>query len=526
MKTKIFYLQLLIYVLLISLPLTFLPSNSFAQNYTQMSLPDGAKARLGKGHVKKILYSPSGNVLAVVSAIGIWIYDTDTYQELFLIPARVDSYKSITYESIAYSADGQTIIGETDYNNVHLWDATTGKLTQTYYKEDVSFSSDRGTLTIGSNKKTIKLWYGTSGNLNTPLREKNEDISSMAFSPDGQAFATADEYHNIRIWNTHTRKLKNRIQGHANFAYGDSISLSPNGLTLASLKWGKPIQLWDVETGKLKKILEGYIVTGRPIRKYRSNSFTNEIDSVVFNPDEQILATGSIEGTIRLWNVSTGKLINKFTGHIGFIKCLSFSPDGKILASGGEDQTIRLWDVDTRKHKQTLPLPEQINSISCISFSRDGNTLACGDTDGRIHLWDMTTGKYKMSMLGHTDEISNLMFNSDGSTIVTTSWDDSVRLWNVDTGKQKQTLTSRKNGFYFWSVLFFIPDGVPIAFRNQFNKMHLWDVINGQRIRSIIGHTSMIKSYPQSADGKTLATYSSDGTVILWDLTSITNTTD
>ena len=526
MKTKAFYLNLLLKVLLLGIFSTLYLPNSFAQNYTQMSLPKGAKARLGKGNIEKMLYSPDGNVLAVVSAIGIWVYDAKTYQELVLIPARVDLYDGVTSGSIAFSVDGQMIIGETDYQTVYLWDVISGKLIHTHNKKEVSFSFDRRTLTIGSNNKTVQLWYGTEGNLNNPLKEKDEEISIMAFSPGGQTFATADETHIIRIWDSGTRKLKKRIRGHANFAYLNSVSLSPDGQTIASLDWGKPIQLWDVATGKLKKILTGYEVTGRHRRRVRSNISHGEIDSAVFSPDGQILASGSKEGTIRLWNVDTGKLKSRLTGHTGFIKCLSFSPNGKILASGCEDETIRLWNADTGKQKQNLPLPEQMNSISCLSFNRDGSTLVSGHTDGKIHLWDIATGNNKQSFLGHTDEISSVLFSSEGSTIASASWDGTVRLWDTGTGKQKHVLTGRKDRFYFWSALIFTSDGTPIAIRSDSEKMHLWDLINGQYMKSLIGHTSGIKNFPLSVDGRILATNSADGTVLVWDLNSVINTTD
>ena len=109
--------------LLIAYLLAVLVTQATAQDYTQLSLPEGAKARLGKGRLSAhIAYSPNGDRLAVASSIGIWLYDTQTYQEVNLVAGHTGGVSSIVF-----SPDGRTLAGGGRDQTIWLWDAVTGE---------------------------------------------------------------------------------------------------------------------------------------------------------------------------------------------------------------------------------------------------------------------------------------------------------------------------------------------------------------------------------------------------------------
>ena len=172
---------LLLRVLILSIFLTVYLHTSFAENYTQMNLPDGAKARLGIGRIQDLLYSPDGNVLAVACTIGIWLYDTETYQEIKLLPMPLNnSYYSLGDEltKITFSIDGQTLVGETKatFNPILLWNINTGKCRIVELDATgVSFSPDRQKLNIVGEKKPIELWQAPDDNAKEPLKEDDDD---------------------------------------------------------------------------------------------------------------------------------------------------------------------------------------------------------------------------------------------------------------------------------------------------------------------------------------------------------------
>ena len=524
MKAKTFYLNLLLRVLLLSLISTLYLPNSIAQNYTQMRLPEGAKARLGKGNIKDLLYSPNGNVLAVVSSIGIWLYDTETYQELTLLPIPKNRSRALAHRirKTKFSVDGQTLVSWTEENVILIWNVATGEQKEIINRDGISFSSNGQKLTIEAENKTIELLKRDNENVEKPLKEKDEKDVKIAYSPDGQTYATTDDDYNMGIRDTQTQKLKKRIIAYPELFYLQRISLNSDGQILAALRPDSPIHLWDVNTGKLKKILTGHIVTGRPSRNHARYAPSAEVDSVAFSPDGKTLANGSMDGTIRLWNTNSGKLKRTLIGHFGFIKSLTFSPDGKLLASGSEDGSILVWDTEKGTHEPFLA--ERTYSISCVSFSRDGSMLVGGSPNGDIHLFDVVTGNPTKTFTGHIGEISHLMFSPDSSKIASASWDGSVRLWDIETGEIKKTLSAPKE--HSWGALLFTDDGNLLAMNSEYDFIHLWNVNTGQYEQMLMGHASFMRSFSVSADGKTLASNSADGTVLLWDLTPITNAID
>ena len=169
---------------------TLFSPNIFAQDYARWELPKGATARLGKGSVNEIQYSPDGTRLAVASSIGIWFYDTSTYQEIALFTGHTEAVNS------------------------------------------VSFSPDGRTLASGSDDKTIRLWDAVTGEHKHTLTGHTRAVRGMAFSPDGRTLASGSEDRTVRLWNTLTGEHKHTLTGHTSRVL--SVAFSPDGQTLAS----------------------------------------------------------------------------------------------------------------------------------------------------------------------------------------------------------------------------------------------------------------------------------------------------
>ena len=191
--------------------------NAHAQDATQFSLPEGAKARLGKGFVQDIAYYPHGGLLAVASSIGVWLYDAQTGAEVTLLTGHAN-----TVRSVAFSPDGITL-------------ASGGGLGEDY---------------------TIRLWDITTRKQESTLYGHKSDVRSLAFSPDWNMLVSGDDDGKVHLWDTATGQLKQTLSGHANNVY--SVAFSPNGKTVASGSWDKTIRLWDSDTGQLKKTLSGH----------------------------------------------------------------------------------------------------------------------------------------------------------------------------------------------------------------------------------------------------------------------------
>ncbi|MEB3278701.1 MAG: WD40 repeat domain-containing serine/threonine-protein kinase [Lyngbya sp.] len=237
---------------------------------------------------------------------------------------------------------------------------------------------------------------------------------------------------------------------------------------------------------------------------------SNLVRSVAFSPDGRILASGSDDKTIKLWDVSTRREIVTLRGHLSLILSVAFNQDGSILASGSSNNTIKLWDVSTRMQIATLiGNPYSVNSVA---FNQDGHILASGSDDNTIKLWDVKTQTEITTLKGHSHWVRSVAFSPDGRILASGSSDKTIKLWDVQTHQQIAYLTHSDS---VWSVAF-SPDGQILASGSSDKTVKLWDVKTQTEITTLKGHSDWVKSVVFSPDGNTLASGSSDNTIKLW----------
>jgi WD40 repeat protein len=302
------------------------------------------------------------------------------------------------------------------------------------------------------------------------LKGHSDQIFSVAFSPDGTILASGSGYkdknNHIKLWDVGSEQEISTIKGHTGGA--SSVAFSPDGKTLASDK-SDTIKLWDVSTTQEISHLRGHSTRG--IYLTQQDVYIELIYSLAFSPDSKILASGSKDCTVKLWEVSTGREIICLRGHSKYINSVAFSPDGKILASGSKDKTTKLWNVITGREIMTLS--EHLYGVSSVAFSPDGKTLATGGGDSTIKLWDVHTGQEISTIKGHSAFITSVAFSPDGRTLASGSGDKTIKLWDVPTIQEISTLEGHSDVV---DSVAFSPNGQILASGSWDKTIKIWRI--------------------------------------------------
>lgn len=235
---------------------------------------------------------------------------------------------------------------------------------------------------------------------------------------------------------------------------------------------------------------------------------TDEILSLAFSPDDQLLATAGGDGKVKLWKLETGYMLRTLDGISYKTFAVSFSPDGQMLASAGMGGNVQLWDVATGLVLRTMA--GQHEGISTIAFSPDGQMLASAGFRGGIKVWSVATGREIAAIIGHPTAndldfaVSALAFTADGKLLISAGTDGKVKLWNSATGRLLRTLTANPEGKLRLALH---PDGSTMATGGADGKINLWDMRNGQQMRSIDGGGRSVAAITFDSDGRLLSVF-------------------
>jgi len=289
--------------------------------------------------------------------------------------------------------------------------------------------------------------------------------------------------------------------------------LSGQGFTalLEALRAGQQLKqlnrlLWETEDTQ-KQVLTALGQTLYEVREYNTlSSHLRSVISVSWNPSDETLATGSTDGTVKLWS-KQGKLLQTLSNQQKPVYSVSWSPDGETLAAGSRDGKVKLWN---KQGKLLRTLTGHQKDIESVSWSPNSEILASASDDKTVKLWNKQ-GKLLQTFTGHQKEVYSVSWNSDGITLATGSFDKTVKLWNQQ-GKLLKTLTGHQG---FVNSVSWSPNGQMLASASDDKTVKLWDK-QGKQLQTLTGHQDFVNSVSWNPSGEILATGSGDGTVKLW----------
>ena len=248
---------------------------------------------------------------------------------------------------------------------------------------------------------------------------------------------------------------------------------------------------------------------------------TKQVRAVAFSPDGKTLASGSGK-FVQLWDTETARELRKFQACTAWINSLAFTPDGMTLVTAGADdegEPLKTWDIASGSRLNKMEKTE--NTVMCVAVSPDGKTLATAESP-EIKLWDITSGKVtKVFQTTDVHGTHRVVFAADGKSLASGGFASDVRLWDVDTGREKASLKTGANnpermvaisrdGRYLVAACF---DGV----------IKLWSLADGKHLVSWKADSMVVSFVIFTPDAKTLISNGILPPVVkLWDVSKWT----
>ncbi|KAG1740187.1 quinon protein alcohol dehydrogenase-like superfamily [Suillus paluster] len=306
---------------------------------------------------------------------------------------------------------------------------------------------------------------------------------------------------------------RQKFEGHTGNVRG--VIHLPDGLRIITCSLDGSLRSWNLESGKQ---------IGDDWRDGAGGS----VETVALSPDGEKVVSGSKDGAVRLWNIDTGKVIAKWIGHTQPVWAVCWSQDSRRVVSGSGDGTIRVWDVESGK---TIVGPIETGHawVCTVVYSPVSSMIAtagsCKAKDEQlIKIWDIITGTLVTTLKGHTRTVECLAWTADAKTLISGSADHSIRTWNTTTWEQVAVLDEHTNSVYDIAIS---PNGHDILASASYDKtLRLWNLKNSQPVSLPLKHADRVTCVSFSADGRLLAAGCRDKNVYTWDVSAIIREAD
>jgi WD40 repeat protein/tRNA A-37 threonylcarbamoyl transferase component Bud32 len=515
--------------------------------------------RDAKDYTTNTAFSPDGAQVAVAGASGtVQVNDAETGALVYTLTGHHSGVWVVRF-----SRDGASLISTSADNSARLWDRRTGKLRHqlaghTALVHDAAFSPDSRFVATASNDRTARVWNVATGALVHKLEGHDDIVASIRYDPSGSLLLTASNDGTARLWDATSGRAIATLTGHRRCT---SAEITADGRRIITTGDDGSMRIWKstgwkriatlakhtarLSTGEFSadgRVLtagfDGFVhiwsSTGKhlaaldagpekaPGKNLRMSADASPeknreamrnmmraaaymVVSARFSPDGKRVVAVSSNGTIKLFDSSSGKKLSSVRAPHAGLGATAFSPDSRVLAVAA-GKIVRLFEIS--KGKALVTLKGHTANVREVIFSRDGRLLVTASDDNTARIWSVT-GELRHTLGGHGRRVTSLDISADGAMVVTSSDDKLARVWRTSTGQLLHTLAGR--------MARFSPAGDRLATGSRDGSGRIWDSATGVLVAALDGHRNTIRGLAWSPDGTRVITASADATARIWE---------
>lgn len=448
--------------------------------------------------VTRIVFAPESERFLTVSIDG-WVHWWDyRFQRQQGMSAGVPLF------SAAISPTGRELAAGGQDGKLRVWDTVTGVLLHVLEGQSDAISAcvwlRPGLVIAGGSDGNMRVWEVDARRCIRQHKGHAAHISQLLRGPSGNWYLTASWDQTVKVWNTHHRE---RFAFPAGNRAVTSIVMTDDGRLLAASYWDGSVRVWDVDTGKVKEEFQAH---------------EECLIGCSLVAGSRFLVTADQEGRLRSWSVDEMGTVRYINQHSGEVYSVRYTPDNLHVLSAAYDGIVRVWDRNERLERSLLEL--HLGPTTATAISPDNGCWAIGAADGSIRLWDAKEQALDANLPGHKQTVSDLVFLPGGDMLVSAAWDMKLKLWSMKTQSLECVYDGHTGAVSACDVSL---DGRILASASWDGTGRIWDLVHrrrdiGMEKKILAGHTERLLCCAISPDGRFVATGAADQTVRIWPI--------
>jgi WD40 repeat protein len=478
------------------------------------------------GRVERIAMSRDGSVIATVDGVGTvrtWTVATGAGRALYGTGQRV--------WAVALAGDGSWLVTADSDRRLRAWNVASGTLRQTWNGHDVpvyaaAVADDGSWLASAAADGTVAVWDAATGRRLSLYRDHTRAVVRLVIDPAGRFVVSAGEDGQARIWDRATGAGR-VLDGHSGAVR--ALAVSPDGATVSTVDSSRTVRHWSRGDGTvwayrseqtvvlpIEVAADGSFLAGAAmpatvhIRDLPRQRVPAELGPPPVRPDGAAGDSAGAPVARAAPQASVARAV--LTGHTGRVCTIEIAADGTMLATGSEDGTVRLWRVPAATARD-LPSEEAL-PVRAVVADPLGRWLAVGGDQGTTRVWDVAARRLYGVCEAHTEEVCSLAVTADGAELVSVGADGSVTVWDTVHRRVRTTFDGQVDSVQAVAVA---PDGAWIAGGGFDGIVRVWRP-DGTVLTRLSTASDLVHALAVSADGARLATAGAGGQVRLWDV--------